>query len=119
MKKPKNYKTVGVGQEQINTNGFIKISSNGIYFSNTPFKSENDYKLPKRYIFNGKATILIWDDNSKTIIKKSSDDKDNRLIAFLTAYFQKNSGLSRNKANKYLDEIIAEEILENEGTKEN
>ena len=66
-------------------------------------------KLPKRYIINKNATILFWDDGTKTIVKLSKDDKYDKKLGFLTAYFQKNSGLSKNQANKYLDNLIEEE----------
>lgn len=69
-------------------------------------KSSN--KLPKRYIINKGATILFWQDGTKTIVKRNKDDKYDKRLGFLIAYFQKNSGLSRNKANKYLDSLIEE-----------
>ncbi len=64
--------------------------------------------MPKKYIINKGATILFWNDGTKTIVKKSKEDKYDKRIGFLTAYFQKNSGLSKNKANKYLDSLIEE-----------
>ena len=61
--------------------------------------------LPKKYIINHNATILFWNDGTKTIVKKSKDDEYNKKIGFLWAYFQKNSGLSKTKANEYLDNL--------------
>jgi hypothetical protein len=60
----------------------------------------------KRVIFNYPATIVIWDDNSKTVVKATEDEEyfDPRL-GFLTAYYQKHCGMSKTKANKKLDEI--------------
>ena len=66
-------------------------------------------QLPKRYIINKGATILFWEDGTKTIVKKSKDDKYDRRLGFLTAYFQKHCGMSKNKANKYLDNLMEEE----------
>lgn len=66
-------------------------------------------ELPKRYIINKGATILFWEDGTKTIVKKSKDDKYDRRLGFLTAYFQKHCGMSKNKANKYLDNLMEEE----------
>lgn len=63
-------------------------------------------KLPTHYIITDKATILFWSDTNKTlktIIKRTKGDKHNKRLAFLTAYFQHYSGLSKNQANKYLD----------------
>lgn len=65
--------------------------------------------LPKRYIINKGATILFWDENEKTIVKRSKDDKFNKRLGFLTAYFQYHSGLSKTQANKYLDNLEVEE----------
>lgn len=70
-------------------------------------KSNNN--IPKRYIINKGATILFWKDGTKTIVKRNKEDEHNPRLAFLTAYFQKNCGLSKNKANKYLDSLIEEE----------
>jgi hypothetical protein len=61
--------------------------------------------LPDHYIINKKATILFWDKddtNNKTVVKRTKGDRHNARLAFLTAYFQKHSGLSRCKANRYL-----------------
>ena len=65
--------------------------------------------LPQRYIINKGATILFWADGSKTIVKRCKDDKYNKRLGFLTAYFQKHCGMSKNKANKYLASLEEEE----------
>lgn len=67
-----------------------------------------DYKIPKRYIINKDATILFWEDGEKTIVKLSDGDKYDKRLGFLIAYFQKHSGLSRSKANKFLDNLEEE-----------
>lgn len=69
----------------------------------------DDDKLPERYIINDGATILFWKNGKKTIIKRSKNDNFDRRLAFLTAYFQHHCGLSKNKANKYIDNLIVEE----------
>lgn len=61
--------------------------------------------VPKQYIFNGNATILIFDDNSKVVVKTMEGDEFDPVMGFLTAFFQKYSGLSKNKANDYLVEV--------------
>lgn len=66
-------------------------------------------RLPKSYIINENAGILFWQDGDKTVVKRTADDKPNKRIAFLTAYFQKMSGLSKNQANKFLDSLKTEE----------
>lgn len=64
------------------------------------------------YIINDGATILFWSDGTKTIVKRTQEDKFDKRVAFLTAYFQKNSGLSRTKANKFLANLKVEEPKE-------
>ena len=61
--------------------------------------------LPTRYIVNDGAVILFWSDGDKTIVKRAEDDNFDPVKGFLWAYFQKHSGLSKTKANKYLREI--------------
>lgn len=96
---------------------FKKAMMGGIYYTlpiettsyepNTP-KEEN---LPKRYIITKEATILFWSDDKKdkTIVKTSKGDKFDKRLGFLTAYFQKHSGLTKTQANKYLDNLVVDE----------
>lgn len=88
---------------------YCTIGAEGITFSNTPPKFERKNELPKKAYFNKKkkTTVLLWEDNSKTIVK-THDEKYDRRTGFLIAYFQKNCGLSKNKSNKYLEKIIEE-----------
>lgn len=65
-------------------------------------------EIPKRYIINRGATILFWEDRTKTIVKRSKDDEYNKRLGFLTAYFQKHSGLTKNQANRYLANLEEE-----------
>ena len=62
--------------------------------------------LPTRYIINENAVILFWDDGSKTIVKRGRNEPNDPIKGFLWAYFQKNSGMSKTKANKYLSELV-------------
>lgn len=77
----------------------------------------NDIRKPKKYIINKGATILFWKDGTKTIVKRNKDDEYNKRLGFLTAYFQKHSGLTKNQANKYLANLQDEEELANEFVK--
>ena len=71
-------------------------------------------ELPKKYIINKNAIILFWKDGTKTIIKRNKEDKHDKKLGFLIAFFQKYSGLSKNQANKYLDNLIDKEEQNNE-----
>lgn len=71
-------------------------------------------RVPERYIINKNATIIFWKDGDKTVVKRTKDDDFNARLGFLTAYFQKHSGMSRTQANKYLSnlKIEKEEVKE-------
>lgn len=81
------------------------------------FTPRNKKNLPKKYIINKGATVLFWEDGTKTVVKRAKDDEYNKIMGFLWAYFQKTSGLSRTKANEYLrglvdsDELKAIELI--------
>ena len=54
---------------------------------------------PKRIIKNGIATIVFWNDGTKTIVKCAADDEPDDYMAFCAAYCKKvfgsNSWLKR------------------------
>jgi len=54
---------------------------------------------------NEPATIVFWDDGTKTIVKRCKGDKNDPVKAFLVAHFIKSTGLSRTQAGKYLDDV--------------
>lgn len=90
-------------EDNMNIDGnSITLNIGGLSYGKTA-KTLN--KLPKRYILNQDACILFWHDDSKTVVKRSKDDKQDPVKGFLWAYFQKHSGMSRTKANDYLREI--------------
>jgi len=60
----------------------------------------------KKVIFNNPATIVLWNDGSKTIVKAMESDVYNKERGFLQAYFEKHSGLSRTQANKLIRKYI-------------
>lgn len=68
-------------------------------------RNTSSFRKPKKYIINKNATILFWEDGTKTVVKLSKDDTYDKEKGFLWAYFQKHSGLSRTQANKYLNSL--------------
>lgn len=60
--------------------------------------------LPDKYIVNKDACILFY-GNNKTIVRRSKGDKVDPVKAFLWAYFLRNAGMTRTKANKYLHKV--------------
>lgn len=92
----------------------IRIDGQDIDITASKVYNPNQIKygeMPEKYIINRNATILFWKDGTKTIIKKTSADEYNKKLAFLIAYFQKNSGLSKSQANKYLDNLKDEDEI--------
>lgn len=82
----------------------MQIDSNSITINdNIVFKRVGI--LPKKYILNQDACILFWEDGTKTVVKRSKDDKQDPVKGFLWAYFQKYCGMSKTKANDYLREM--------------
>ncbi len=66
---------------------------------------EASFKEIKKIIVNGESTIVFWNDDTKTIVKRGKGQKNNQELAILYAYFQKNSGLSKTKANKTIQDL--------------
>lgn len=62
-------------------------------------------ELPEKYTITEDITTLYWKDGTYTKVKRCEDDEFNPRLAFLTAFFQKYSGMSKNKANKYLADL--------------
>ena len=48
----------------------------------------------KRVIFSGPVAIVLWDDGTKTIVRKSSDDSNDHYAAFTAAVCKKLFGSS-------------------------
>lgn len=61
--------------------------------------------LPKKWVQNGPATILFWEDGTKTIVKCNQDDEFDGQKGYLMAYFEKWTGLSKHQIAKIMNEI--------------
>ena len=91
-----------------------EIAEWSIYIGDTLLatsKKENKLKEDK-VIFNDKkrTTVVLWKDGTKTIVKASDNDTFDRRVGYLMAFYHKNCGLSKTKANKYVDSLCEEEI---------
>lgn len=105
-------------------NGYEKYKGNHCWWfeeSMLSLKENSNCSLPeiKRYIINENATIIFWEDGEKTIVKRCSDEPFKKELGFLYAYFQKTSGLSKTKANKFIKELRVEneKVIKNNKTK--
>jgi len=88
--------------------GFEVDDIGGMWFK--PRGNNSNKNLPARYIVNDDACILFWDSKgkTKTVVKRCKDDNIDPIKAFLWAYFEKTSGMSKTKANKYLQKVEAD-----------
>ena len=60
----------------------------------------------KKVIFNEPATIVIWEDGTRTVVKTCEGDTFDKTTGFLQAYFQKLSGMSKTQSSKFLRELV-------------
>lgn len=61
--------------------------------------------LPRKWVINGPATILFWEDGTKTIVKCNKGDEFDAQKGYLMAYFEKWTGLSKHQIAKIMNEI--------------
>lgn len=78
------------------------------YNSNYPSNSWFDAKTPsiKKVIFNDPATIVIWSDNSKTVVKCQDGDTFNKELGLAMAISKKylgNKGNFNDEFKKYIN----------------
>ena len=125
MKTDNGYERIGEIQN-IELSDFSEFSFNNLTdfsikgVSNKPIRDlwkdlyidnnkKNKVDMSKKYIINHGATVLIWEDGEKTVVKRCEDDEFNKRLGFLTAFFQHYCGMSKNKANKFLAELEVED----------
>ena len=86
------------------------FSAKGIFDTVNNFALRTlNYNLPRKVVFNDKkkATTILYGDEA-TVVKACKGDKYDREKGFLMAFFQKQTGLSKTQAKKYLKEITKE-----------
>ena len=59
---------------------------------------------PKKIMRNGPATIVFWEDGTKTVVKKMPSDKDDIYAAFCAAFTKKHFG-SNEKVKAVVDSL--------------
>ena len=57
----------------------------------------------KKIVFNDPATIVIWRDGTKTIVKCTKGEVFNKEKGILMAYFKKFSNMSGTQLGKFFD----------------
>lgn len=63
--------------------------------------------MPKKIIFNRPATIVIWDDGTKTVVKQSKYDNYDYEKGFAMCVVEKVFGDKRNAIRKMVDEAYS------------
>lgn len=63
---------------------------------------------PKKIIRNGPATIVMWPDNTKTVVKRAEGEEDNTYSAFCAALAIKIFG-SNSKVKKTVKKLTEEQ----------
>ena len=63
---------------------------------------------PKKIIRNGPATIVMWPDNTKTVVKRADGETDNTYSAFCAALAQKIFGYN-SKIKKMVSKLTEEQ----------
>ena len=58
----------------------------------TTKESADSYYIPKRIIYNDPATIVFWNDGTKTVVKKAEGETFNSYTAFCAALAKKTFG---------------------------
>lgn len=71
----------------------------------------------KRVIFNGPATIVFWNDGTKTVVKCAEEEIYNKRTAIMWAIMKKAYGNS-SRVNKAFDELIEEDEASNDNTED-
>ena len=58
------------------------------------------YELtPEKIIYNGVATVVFWEDGTKTVVKRSNGTKDDKYNAFCAALAKKVFGTNNKLKN--------------------
>lgn len=76
-----------------------------IFNENWIFTTETTKAKIERYIINDGATIIFWYDGTKTISKRHKEDKFDKEIGFLFAYFYKKWGDNKSAQKRVINSI--------------
>lgn len=85
----------------------VTLDSNGLNWDYGA--TESDDIISSVYFDESSGvTVVIWNDNTKTIVRTCEGDSFDKERGVLQAYFEKMYGGTKTQANKYLKKIIAE-----------
>ncbi|MBO4543396.1 MAG: hypothetical protein J5725_09490 [Bacteroidales bacterium] len=88
--------------------GYVTVTNDSIIYSPTPYPLNNRY-VPKikRVIFNDPATIVYWEDGTKTVVKCGENDtfdKEKGLAMAIVKRMMKNKGNYNDIFRKWIKE---------------
>lgn len=84
------------------------IALNTIYGISSVKGNQTAVPFVKKIIFSGPATVVLWDDGSKTVVKCSEDDQFDPYAAVAQAYTKK-IFRTNNQFKKMVDKFLPEE----------
>lgn len=81
-------------------------------YLNYHYGSHSKSLQPKKIIFNGPATIVIWDDGTKTVVKQSKNDIYDYEKGFAMCVVKRVFGDEYNAIRKMVDKSYKDTYLE-------
>lgn len=76
-------------------------------------KKKHPWLLPKKVIFSGPATTIIWTDGTKTTVKCQKNDEYSTEVGIAMCYLKKLLGNKGNYNNIFRDAMKVSEFLGN------
>lgn len=113
--EPFNFFGLNLVVDSVKYNGFCFTSlSDDMYRSRITIEAHKDVNATNsnpfgidRVIFNGPATIVFWEDGTKTVVKCAEKETYNERTAIMWAIMKKTYG-SSSRVNKVLDKLISD-----------
>ena len=56
-------------------------------------------------IYSGPATVVLWPDGEKTVVKCSEGDSQDPVLGYLLNYYLHMEGCTRTQMSHYLDSL--------------
>ncbi len=63
---------------------------------------------PRDVIYSGPATVVLWDDGTKTVVKCAEGDVYDPTKAYLEAFYRKATGWSKSRCRRELGRITSD-----------
>lgn len=80
------------GLSKINENSVYGLHADPAIFDEEFLAVRRDHIKPVKVIFNNPATIVLWSDGTKTVVKRQKGDRYNKETGFALCYLKKFCG---------------------------